>query len=146
MDEDEEYVAPVDGVEDEDDEIEDLDEAWEDENQPAVPEDEGEISDYADENESESEDEESDEEEEDGKKKKKKKKRKGKLDDWQAKPEEELNIKPYKMADKYARARAQVESMYVPLLSLPMGLFQYPRLTFGNYHHDLLDSVESRPN
>lgn len=117
MDEDEDYVAPE--VE-EDEEIDGLNDAIEDEFVPddAEPEDEV-LSDYADENESVSEDEpESDVEEENGKKKKKKRRKNGKTDDWKPLTEEEMNVKPFKLADKYSKARAKIDQMYVLVSSL----------------------------
>lgn len=110
MEEDEDYV--VSEVE-EDEEIDGLHEAVEDEFVPDAGEpDDDVLSDYADENESASEDEpDSDVEEVVGQKKKKNRRKNGKTDDWKPMTEEDLAVKPYKAADKYHKARAKIDQM-----------------------------------
>ena len=110
MDEDEDYV--VDEVE-EDEEIEGLNDAVEDEFVPeaADPEDDV-LSDYADEDESASEDEpDSDVDEKVAPKTKRGRRKKGKTDDWKPITDEELDVKPFKAADKYTKARAKIDQM-----------------------------------
>lgn len=110
MDEDEDYV--VNEVE-EDEEIEGLNDAMEDEFVPDAldPEDDV-LSDYADENESASEDEpDSDVEEKVAPKTKRGRRKNGKTDDWKPITDEELDIKPFKAADKYTKARSKIDQM-----------------------------------
>jgi hypothetical protein len=110
MDDDEDYVA-TENVSDE--EIEDIDEAIKDEYTPQEVEAEDDVlSDYADEDEPVSEDDgDMDVDEPDGKKKTNRRKKNRVDDGWKAMTEEERNIKPYKMADKYTKARATIDQL-----------------------------------
>lgn len=121
MDEDEDYVV---NEHESDEEIADLEDAIEDEFVPdaAEPEDDV-LSDYADENESVSAEEESSDEEDP--KKRRKKKKKDHDDEWNLKSEEERNLKPYKMADKYTKARLQVDQLCAPSFYLCSGEFGF---------------------